>query len=58
MENALQERKQKILRRLENAIECSNCILYEINQELESIVESNRSLERAAEMYDTWCRKA
>lgn len=57
MENTLEQKKQKILRRLENTIEASNCILYEINQELEGILEGNRALEQTAEIYGIWCNK-
>ncbi|ELA41292.1 uncharacterized protein VICG_01665 [Vittaforma corneae ATCC 50505] len=57
MENTLEEKKQKILKRLENTIESSNCILYEINQELQNIVENNRVLEQTADIYNTWSSK-
>jgi len=57
MENALEQKKYKILRRLENTIEASNCVLYEINQELEGILENNRVLEKTAEIYEIWCNK-
>lgn len=57
MENLLEKKKEKILKRLENTIESSNCILYEINHELENIIENNKTLERTAEMYEIWCNK-
>lgn len=57
MDNTLEQKKQKILRRLENTIESSNCILYEINQELENIIENNSVLEQTAEIYDIWSSK-
>lgn len=57
MENTLTQKKQKILKRLENTIEASNSILYEINQELDSILENNRVLEQTSEIYEIWCHK-
>lgn len=57
METALEERKQKILRRLETTIESVNCILYEINQELENMIENNTPIEKTALIYETWISK-
>lgn len=57
METALKARKQRILKRLEQAIGTTNSILHEINQELEAIVAHNEALERTAVIYDTWISK-
>jgi hypothetical protein len=57
MEAALQQKKQKILTRLENTIESVNTILYEINQELETILEQSHILESTADIYDIWVSK-
>lgn len=57
METALKARKQRVLKRLEQTIETTNSILYEINRELETIIENNEALEKTAIIYDTWISK-
>lgn len=57
MEGALEEKKKRLIKRLENTIESSNCILYAINEELESMLEDNRALEKTAEIYESWRKK-
>ena len=57
MEKALEAKKQKILKRLGNTIESANTILYEINQDLESILEQSFVLESTADIYDVWVGK-
>lgn len=57
METTLEKKKQKILKRLENTIESCNCILYEINQEIEGLVSNNMVLEQTTEIYQLWASK-
>lgn len=57
MEDALKLKKEKILKRLRNTVESCNCILYEINQEIENMLENNNVLEQTADMYAMWSSK-
>ncbi len=57
MEITLENKKEKILKRLENTIESVNSILYEINNALENIIDDNLILETTAEIHDTWVSK-
>lgn len=57
MENALLKKKHRILARLENTIETANTILYEINQEIESILDYSNVLESTADIYEVWVSK-
>lgn len=57
MENTLEAKKERILKRLEATIKSVNSILYEINQDLEDIITSNRVLVDTADIYSLWVTK-
>lgn len=57
MENALEVKKARILKRLETTIKSVDSILYEINQDLEDIIANNRVLVDTADIYDLWIAK-
>lgn len=57
MENTLETKKARILKRLEATIKSANTILYEINQELDSIIEDNKILVDTANIYSLWTAK-
>lgn len=57
MSNSLEERKSKILKRLEQTIQSTNTTLIEINQELELMIQSGKEIENVAEVYEVWRHK-
>lgn len=57
MDLRLENRKEKILKRLENTIDSVNSIFYEINKALETILEETLPLETTADIYETWISK-
>ncbi|KAI5148492.1 hypothetical protein ENBRE01_0353 [Enteropsectra breve] len=57
MEDSLNLKKHRIIKRLENSIEMSNNILYEINQELSQMIDDNKQLVKTALVYDKWISK-
>ncbi|KAG5858577.1 hypothetical protein KMI_14g19610 [Encephalitozoon hellem] len=54
---SLQERKSKILKRLEFTLENTHSIICDINSKLERIVGDSEVLERTAGAYEIWSRK-
>ncbi|AHL28968.1 hypothetical protein EHEL_091495 [Encephalitozoon hellem ATCC 50504] len=54
---SLQERKSKILKRLEFTLENTHTIICDINNKLERIVGDSEVLERTACAYEIWSRK-
>lgn len=57
MENTLEAKKLKILKRLQATVESANSIIYEINQDLEGIIKENQLLERMSDVYNLWASK-
>jgi len=57
MESTLEAKKLKILKRLQATIESANSIIYEINQDLEGIINENQLLERMSDVYNLWVSK-
>lgn len=55
--NPLENKKLKILKRLQNTIESTNSILYEINKDLENMIESGKEIERLCDIYNCWISK-
>lgn len=57
MSLTLQERKARILKRLEFTLGTTYSIISDINSSLEKIVEDSRAVERVADAYEIWSRK-
>lgn len=57
MDVSLQERKLRIMRRLEFTLDSTYSLLRDINNRLEKIVESNDALEVMVDTYETWLKK-
>jgi hypothetical protein len=55
--NALQEKKEKVLKRLGNTINCTNKLLSDINDKVCEMIEDNEELLRLSRAYKTWVRK-
>lgn len=57
MENTLETKKARVLKRLAATVKSANSILCGINQELEDIIASNKILVDTANIYSLWSAK-